>query len=86
MPTLRRHDDRQVSDEMGVAGMREGGEEPAPEEEVPRIFVEIPRCTAQIGTDLHFVKLPNFLSVETRSACVKCELNLSQIEGRALLR
>ena len=38
------------------------------EEEVPRINVEIPRCVAQLGTELHFVKLPNFLSVETRYA------------------
>ena len=37
------------------------------ETEVPRINVEIPRCTAPLGTDLYFVKLPNFLSVETRS-------------------
>ena len=37
------------------------------ETEVPRINVEIPRCTATLGTDLFFVKLPNFLSVETRS-------------------
>lgn len=36
------------------------------EEEVPRINVEIPRCVAQLGTEQHFVKLPNFLSVETR--------------------
>ena len=36
------------------------------EEEVPRINVEIPRCVANLGADIHFVKLPNFLSVETR--------------------
>ena len=36
------------------------------EEEVPRIHVEIPRCVANLGSDIHFVKLPNFLSVETR--------------------
>lgn len=44
-------------------------EEPHPpqeEEEVPRIEVEIPRVSADLGTDLHFVKLPNFLSIETR--------------------
>ena len=37
------------------------------ETEVPRINVEIPRCTANLGSDQYFVKLPNFLSVETRS-------------------
>ena len=36
------------------------------EEEVPRINVEIPRCVANLGSEVHFVKLPNFLSVETR--------------------
>lgn len=41
----------------------EGGEE---EEEAPRINVDIPRCVAQLGSELYFVKLPNFLSVETR--------------------
>ena len=56
MPTAR----REGEEEEGVVG--EGTEE----EEVPRINVEIPRCVAQLGTDLHFVKLPNFLSVETR--------------------
>ena len=40
------------------------------ETEVPRINVEIPRCSANLGTDQYFVKLPNFLSVETRSVCV----------------
>lgn len=43
------------------------------EEEVPRINVEIPRCVANLGTDIHFVKLPNFLSVETRQV-IMCAL------------
>lgn len=38
-------------------------EEPIPER---RIAVEIPKISVDLGTDLHFVKLPNFLSVETR--------------------
>lgn len=38
-------------------------EEPHPE---TRIDVEIPKITTDLGRDLHFVKLPNFLSVETR--------------------
>ncbi len=62
MPTIHRHEPMNEEPEERVAT----GEEPAPEEEVPRIFVEIPRCTAHIGSELHFVKLPNFLSVETR--------------------
>ncbi len=36
------------------------------EEEVPRIEVEIPHCLAKLGTHQYFVKLPNFLSIETR--------------------
>lgn len=31
-----------------------------------RIDVEIPRIAADLGKDIHFVKLPNFLSVDTR--------------------
>lgn len=31
-----------------------------------RIDVEIPRIVADLGKDIHFVKLPNFLSVDTR--------------------
>lgn len=38
-------------------------EEPIPER---RIAVEIPKISVDLGSDLHFVKLPNFLSVETR--------------------
>lgn len=38
-------------------------EEPVPER---RIAVEIPKISVDLGSDLHFVKLPNFLSVETR--------------------
>ena len=41
-------------------------EEEEMEEEVPRIEVEIPRCVAQLGSEQYFVKLPNFLSIETR--------------------
>lgn len=37
--------------------------EPAPE---TRIAVEIPKISTNLGKELHFVKLPNFLSVETR--------------------
>ena len=42
-------------------------EEPK-EEEPPenRIEVEIPRIVTDLGQALHYVKLPNFLSVETR--------------------
>lgn len=58
----RLEEEGEVSEAMR-SGEGEGGEE----EEVPRINVEIPRCVANLGADIHFVKLPNFLSVETRS-------------------
>lgn len=37
--------------------------EPIPE---TRIDVEIPKISCDLGRDIHFVKLPNFLSVDTR--------------------
>ena len=64
------------SDSEEEGGKREGGESDVVrmlegdlgevETEMPRINVEIPRCAASLGTDQYFVKLPNFLSVETR--------------------
>lgn len=38
-------------------------EGPPPE---TRIEAEIPKINTDLGRDLHFVKLPNFLSIETR--------------------
>lgn len=45
-------------------------EEPAPE---TRIEVEIPKVSTDLGSDLYFVKLPNFLSVEPRSEPWHCQ-------------
>ncbi|XP_057657520.1 another transcription unit protein-like [Diorhabda carinulata] len=42
---------------------KENEPEPIPE---TRIDVEVPKITCDLGKDIHFVKLPNFLSVETR--------------------
>lgn len=43
-------------------------DEPKEPEPIPetRIDVVIPKITTDLGRDIHFVKLPNFLSVETR--------------------
>lgn len=51
----------------GEETQREKEPEPEPEP-IPerRIDVEIPRIVSDLGSDVHFVKLPNFLSVETR--------------------
>lgn len=42
---------------------KENEPEPIPE---TRIDVEVPKITCDLGRDINFVKLPNFLSVETR--------------------
>lgn len=49
-------------------------EEPAPE---TRIEVEIPKVSTDLGSDLYFVKLPNFLSVEPRSEPHLCQCHPS---------
>lgn len=76
-----RHSDRRSSDdgrrdrsksmdrdvERGIDLLEENEREDEPEP-IPetRIDVEIPRIVTDLGKDIHFVKLPNFLSVETR--------------------
>lgn len=47
----------------GEDGEQEPTEAPPPE---TRIEVEIPKVNTDLGNELYFVKLPNFLSVETR--------------------
>lgn len=54
--------------EDGMEG-EQAEEEPAPE---TRIEVEIPKVSTDLGSDLYFVKLPNFLSVEPRSEPQHC--------------
>uniref|UniRef100_K1PQ77 RNA polymerase-associated protein LEO1 n=1 Tax=Magallana gigas TaxID=29159 RepID=K1PQ77_MAGGI len=64
------------------------------EEEVPetRIEVEIPRIMTNLGKILHYVKLPNFLSVETRpydNQTYEDEIDEDEVldeEGRARLK
>lgn len=55
--------ERDRDDEDGREKEAEPEPEPIPER---RIDVEIPRIVADLGKDIHFVKLPNFLSVDTR--------------------
>ncbi|KAK8782461.1 hypothetical protein V5799_016198 [Amblyomma americanum] len=59
---------RMGSDEEGEGEEKQPAE--GEEEEVPvpetRIDVEIPRIVTNLGSEVHFVKLPNFLSVDTR--------------------
>ncbi|KAH7640181.1 Paf1 complex component, variant 3 [Dermatophagoides farinae] len=49
-------------DERANNSMDEEQDVPIPE---TRIEVEIPRITANLGDSIHFVKLPNFLSIDT---------------------
>eukprot|EP00061_Rhincodon_typus_P012823 g38802.t1 len=59
--TLNFHDNVR-KDEYGM-DQEHQEEEPIPE---TRIEVEIPKVNTDLGNDLYFVKLPNFLSVEPR--------------------
>ena len=82
-----RYDDdagREDEDKEGSKSPGAGGEGAAPEPEryneqpqeevqVPetRIDVEVPKITTDLGKEMFFVKLPNFLSVECRSVKFK---------------
>ncbi|KAH6930944.1 hypothetical protein HPB50_021058 [Hyalomma asiaticum] len=61
---------RMGSDEEEEPEEKRTEPEQGEEEEVPvpetRIDVEIPRIMTNLGNEVHFVKLPNFLSVDTR--------------------
>ena len=61
-----RSDDEAKESHEPIQQLEPPPEEEEMEEEVPRIEVEIPRCVAQLGSEQYFVKLPNFLSIETR--------------------
>jgi len=59
------------ADDGDLPAVGEGGKIPEEEEEEPqipetKIEAEIPKINTDLGRQIHFVKLPNFLSVETR--------------------
>lgn len=54
---------RSVSRSKSKTPDKEPSPEPIPE---TKIDVEIPRIVTDLGKEIHFVKLPNFLSVDTR--------------------
>lgn len=74
--------------------MIDDDQEEQEEEEAPetRIEVEIPRIVTNLGKTLHYVKLPNFLSVETRpfdGATYEDEIDEDELldeEGRARMK
>nr|SVE85709.1 EOG090X0BPX [Daphnia pulicaria] len=65
IPDRRSPDEMEQDDEFGG---RDNEKEKEPEEPVPetRIEHELPYIRADVGSEFHFVKLPNFLSVEPR--------------------
>ncbi|CAH0390368.1 unnamed protein product [Bemisia tabaci] len=75
----------------GKVGIQEDEEE-AEEPVETRIDVDLPKLNCDLGNDLHFVKLPNFLSVETRpfdSKYYEDEIDEEETldeEGRARLK
>lgn len=49
--------------------MRDDDRPPTPEEKEEEglsISIELPRCNMSLGKELNFIKLPNFLSVDTK--------------------
>ncbi|GFV61660.1 RNA polymerase-associated protein LEO1 [Trichonephila clavipes] len=78
-----------VNGEIEGTQEQEEQEEPVPE---TRIELEIPRICANLGKDVHFVKLPNFLSVDTRPydpTWYEDEIDEDEVldeEGRARLK
>lgn len=70
----------------------EKGEDEEKEEEGLSIAIELPRCNMSLGKELYFVKLPNFLSVDTKPfdpALYEDEIDEDEIldeEGRTRLK
>ncbi len=62
------NDDQDDDENEEITANRHAIEEDEEEEEEPEqiIPIEIPRVKADLGKDVHFIKLPNFLSVEAR--------------------
>lgn len=61
----RSDDDESAPRRPMIEGSDEENQEPEEQPET-RIEVEIPRIKTNLGKSVHYVKLPNFLSVETR--------------------
>merc|ERR1719508_631316 len=88
----RRSDDDEDSRDKKVE--REDKKVDQDEEQVPetRIDVEVPKIKTDIGKELHFVKLPNFLSVDSRPYDQEMyedemdEETMQDEEGRARLK
>ena len=70
----------------------EKDEDEEKEEEGLSIVIELPRCNMSLGKELYFVKLPNFLSVDTKPfdpALYEDEIDEDEIldeEGRTRLK
>ncbi|XP_074600132.1 RNA polymerase-associated protein LEO1-like [Brevipalpus obovatus] len=72
MKNEQMEDDEELEQEQEQERERERDDpyaEQEPEQEpvpIARIEVEIPKTSNEMGSDIHFVKLPNFLSVDTQ--------------------
>ena len=58
--------DAEEQDEREENEQREGEEEEEEEEPEKIINIEIPKVKSDLGKEVHFVKLPNFLSIEPK--------------------
>ena len=59
--------DRDESAQKPKLDTNQFAREPSPEkEEGLSISIELPRCNISLGKELYFIKLPNFLSVDTK--------------------
>lgn len=94
MDDVSSDDDDKGEPKTQVPVIEDDEEQPAAEEEPPEtmIEVEIPRIVTKLGKSLHYVKLPNFLSVETRpfeAMTYEDEIDEDEVldeEGRARLK
>lgn len=88
-------DDDDDDDEYERKSSDERPPSPAKEEEEDEglsISIELPRCNIALGKELYFIKLPNFLSVDTKpfdANLYEDEIEEDEIldeEGRARLK
>ena len=66
-------DDQNDKPKEDAGGEENKAAQPEPEEEEDevqetRIDVEVPKISTNLGSDIHFVKLPNFLSIGKKPA------------------
>jgi RNA polymerase-associated protein LEO1 len=63
-PKIKQKKEEEAAEEMETGGANEEEQEEVESEQL--IDIQIPRVKTDLGKEVHFVKLPNFLSVESR--------------------